>query len=165
MQNGSSQSCGCLNREISTKHGKSTTREYKAWSNMIIRCTKQKENEEKYSDVEVCQRWLDSFENFYEDMGDCPSGFEIDRINSDGNYCKENCRWVSEQVQAENRRKFKNNTSGKTGVTWSKQHNKWRVVLQSNKIRYSGGLYESYDAAVAARKKLEIDILGSCKYE
>jgi hypothetical protein len=51
----------------------------------------------------VCDRWMESFENFYADMGDQPKGLQIDRINNDENYSKENCRWVSPKENASNR--------------------------------------------------------------
>lgn len=103
-------SCGCLHRErasqLTAKHGMSTTRIYRIWSDMVRRCTWP--NHQRYADyggrgITVCKRWLE-FENFYADMGDRPEGRSLDRINNDAGYSPENCRWATGSQQAKNRR-------------------------------------------------------------
>lgn len=87
------------------KHSKNNTTEYYVWSHMKARCYNP--NNKKYHryggrGITVCDRWKNSFLNFYEDMGDRPEGKnQIDRINNDGNYEPTNCRWVT---YAENNR-------------------------------------------------------------
>lgn len=81
--------------------------EYTTWASMKARCYNTAVN--RYDDyggrgIEVCERWRESFENFYEDMGDRPEGCTIDRRDNDGNYEPGNCRWESQQVQQNNRR-------------------------------------------------------------
>ena len=92
---------------MNVTHNRTNTKEYRAWSSMKSRCSNP--NVASYPNyggrgITVCDRWLNSFENFFEDMGEAPEGFELDRIDVNGNYTPDNCRWVDESTQAKNRR-------------------------------------------------------------
>ncbi len=111
LKNGHTRSCGCLKKETITKHGhcinqiKSITNT--TWGNMIQRCNNP--NHISYKNyggrgIKVCKRWL-KFENFLEDMGEKSNGLTIDRINNNGDYCKENCRWATTKQQSCNHRR------------------------------------------------------------
>ncbi len=114
---GNSKSCGCLRLEnyiksithhSNTKRGTSTT-EYRSWSSMKDRCLNpKKETYHHYGGrgIKICDRWLNSFENFLEDMGKKPSPkHSLDRYpNKDGNYEKSNCRWATQKEQMGNLR-------------------------------------------------------------
>ena len=104
VKNGKTKSCGCL----SVKHNLSKTPEFQTWSHMKARCYNS--SHKQYKDyggrcIKMCQRWLDSFENFYEDMGKRPSkDHSIDREDNNGDYRKLNCRWATSKEQCRNQR-------------------------------------------------------------
>lgn len=125
------KSCGCWNKEktikMNTTHNKSKTRLYKTWQGMKKRCYNHKNNQYKNyggRGITVCQEWLDDFMNFYN--WSIENGYAdnltIDRIDVNGNYSPDNCRWATIKEQGFNRRNnhlltFKNVT--KTMKEWS----------------------------------------------
>ena len=115
LKSGNTKSCGCLAKEQLikrfTKHGHSiktqVSKIYTVWQSMIQRCVNS--NDTAYYNygergITVCKRWRNSFENFLKDMGKPPEGYQIDKIDNNGNYCKENCRWSTPKENSRNRR-------------------------------------------------------------
>lgn len=110
LSSGNTKSCGCfldeerIKRKL--KHGMTYTRTYSIWCSILNRChTKTATSWERYGGrgITVCDAWL-KFENFFADMGECPDGLSIDRIDNALGYYKENCRWATSSEQARNKR-------------------------------------------------------------
>ena len=130
-------------------HGMRHSKEYRAWASMKQRCTNS--NDERWKNyggrgISVCDEWMNSFPAFLRDMGEKPHpDYQLDRIDNDGNYCKENCQWVSKSVNQMNRRvtrrvtingetKTLNEWSEETGLNWHTINSRIRRGITGNKL-------------------------------
>lgn len=144
------RSCGCLAREEASKkfktHGMSKTKTYKCWVGLKYRCdSPNATGYEKYGGrgIGYCDRWKD-FENFYEDMGPRPSDkHSIDRIDNDGDYCPENCKWATLNQQSINKRSTKKHI----GVIETASGNFRTSFSHDNVVKFLGTYATAVDAA------------------
>lgn len=151
LRGGYTQSCGCLNLEVKTKHGKTHTRLFALWQNMRKRCyATYDKNYKNYGarGISVCEKWKNDFQSFYDwaiqngydekaQRGKCT----LDRIDVNGNYEPSNCRWVTQKVQCNNQRKnhfLTFNNEIHTLAEWSEKLNmKTGVILARLKMGWS----------------------------
>lgn len=136
MVQGKVKSCGCEHTKriakATTTHGMTNTRTYSIWQAMKLRCNRINQD---YScrGITYDERW-ESFENFYLDMGEVPDGMSIDRIDVNGNYNKENCRWATREQQANNTRAnvfIEWNGKRQTRSQWERELNMKPTTLRS----------------------------------
>ena len=140
------------------KHGMIYSSEYRIWQGLKNRCLNSKGRDYRYyggRGITVCDEWRDSFLNFYEDMGERPEGTSLDRIDVNGDYTPDNCRWANNIIQARNKRTPVNNKSGFKGVRRHKASNKWISTIGHNGKEIYLGYFDKLEDAVKARKEAE----------
>lgn len=147
----------------------SRLREYKSWKNMIDRCyNDQLKSFPDYGGrgIGVCERWLEAGNlgllNFLEDMGNS-DGLTLERIDVNGDYCPENCIWDTRSNQGYNQRVRSTNKSGRTGVRFHKDRNKWVAYITHEGKSRGLGYFETFEDAVKAREEAELKYFGYIK--
>ena len=154
IKSGHTTSCGCQSKKYNNPHGLRSHRLYTTWRDMKNRCYNEKNKDYRNyggRGIKVCERWLD-VKNFIDDMyPDYKEGLSLDRVDVNGNYEPNNCRWTTDEVQSRNTRDIcKNNTSGYRGVSWSKRDKRWIVqITVKNKLIYLGKYKTALEAAKA----------------
>ena len=165
LHSGNTKSCGCLQREVHRKcrmtHGKSDTKLYLVWREMITRTENQ--NAERYGiyggrGISICGEWHNDFQLFYDwaIQNGYKEGLTIDRIDVNGNYEPDNCRWITPYEQSRNLRKNVRITySGKTMILkdWAKEigidyHTLWQRI---RKIGWT--VEEAFETPVGEQRK------------
>lgn len=172
---GTRKSCGCLKKDLEkqmanrlTIHGKSKHPLYSRWQSILDRCLNPKKA--GYSDyggrgIEICERWANrvtGFLNFLEDMGESYSpGLELDRKDVNGDYCPENCRWVTESVQSFNGRPKKRDLPKGVRKRISSGGNIfYEASIAKDKKKIFIGSFKSPEEAAIAVKEKELELYG-----
>jgi len=162
LTSGNTTSCGCVGEERRKTHGMSNTRAYQIWEGMKRRCRPDLAEVFPYhagKGITYCSKW-ETFEGFYEDMGEAPDNMSLDRIDVNGNYEKSNCRWASWSVQGYNKGLDPNNTSGKSGVSWYSSCEMWSAEIHVEGKHIRLGLFSKFEDAVKAREEAELKYYG-----
>lgn len=156
LKNNSSKTCGC-ERGKWTVHGLRYHPLYSTWNSMKERCSNTNSpNYHRYGGrgIKVCDRWLNSFENFLEDMGEKISpDLSIDRIDVNGNYEPSNCRWAT-KVEQSNNKEHKPAFTNTSNVYYDKRYMTYYVELyrRGKKIKTKG--YKTLEQAIKKRNDL-----------
>lgn len=131
-----------------------TRPEYTVWIQMRQRCSNPNCRVYKHyggRGIKVCERW-NSFKNFIADMGERPNNkYSIDRIDVDGDYCPENCRWATQTQQVQNRRCY--NKLGYAGIRQKGKTFQARITVNYKELYL--GAFKTVEEAIRARKEAE----------
>lgn len=155
-----------LGGQTRENHGLTGTEIHSRWRSMKSRCYNPNNN--RYyiygkRGIKVCDRWKNSLLAFLEDMGYPPKGMTLDRIDVNGDYNPENCKWSTPSEQAINRRKNDKNTSGVVGVSYHKKNDIWTAYVNINRKRKTLFSSKNKELAIIARLKAEIKYYGGLK--
>ena len=166
LKDGNTTSCGCAQRDavssINKTHGMTGTSAYGSWQGMKDRCTNPNNSRwDRYGGrgINYPETW-ETFLGFWEDMSDgWYEGADIDRIDFNGNYCKENCRWVDRDIGNHNKSKSLG-TSVYKGVYYDKARDAWVARLNRNLVIYLQKRFNTEHEAAKAYDDASEQIYG-----
>ena len=175
LRNGRTESCGCLARQCTLtgslvkRHDKSGTKVYDAWHGAKQRVSNPNiQSWPHYGGrgIKMCDRWFLSFEEFLKDMGEPPTAaHSLDRIDGDGDYEPNNCRWATAETQNQNRRDYNTRLTyrGKTQTQaeWSRELNIGQTTISQRLYSYGWSVEKALSTPAKKRKKpLHLTYLG-----
>lgn len=168
LRSGVSRSCGCYQKqqvsEAASKHGLCSHPLYQVYNGMKKRCYSPTHSHYyNYGGrgITVCDRWLSSFQNFYDDVHfEYRSGLQLDRIDNNCDYTPANVRWVTVQQNSFNKRGKSNTSSKYKGVCWDKSKNKWAANIQKDGKRFYLGRFSTELAAAGAYNIAAQELFG-----
>ena len=156
---GKTKSCGCYQKrrvkESNKTHGLSKAKLYQAWNNIKNRTLNPKDKRYNYyggRGITICDEWKNDFMSFYDwaMSNDYSDELSIDRIDNDGNYCPENCRWTTPSIQSRNQRKRRDNTSGFKGVNFHRRDKNFMTQIKVNKKSIYLGYFQTAEEGAKA---------------
>ena len=129
--------------------------ERRRWRDMLQRCYNERNRSFKNyggRGIGVCERWRESFANFYADMGKCGNGMSLDRIDNNAGYSPGNCRWATATDQSRNTRR---STAKDAGLSFDGKLNKWVAYITVKRRTVRIGAFADRNDAIAARRQAE----------
>lgn len=155
---GKTTSCGCIHKKQlitrNNKHGLRNHKLYQTWLSMKARCYSKNNTSYRYygaRGIKVCDRWVNSFENFLEDMGEKPNEqYTLDRINTNDDYSPNNCKWSTYSEQNINRR-YKTNKVGEKYISTLQNGKYFLVSIRRDNVRRDSKPLKNIDDAIKLR--------------
>jgi len=152
---GKTTSCGCYRKEQATSHGLTDTPEYSVWRAIRYRCYDPSyEHYDRYGErgITVCERWIESFDNFLADMGKRPdSTYSLERKNNNGPYSPDNCEWATKTTQVRNREctvSVTYNGETKTLAEWAEQLGMKLQSLRTRLYQYGWAVERAFTTTI-----------------
>ena len=136
---------------------------YNSWQSMRLRCLKPYHTYYQLyggRGIKICDRWVNSYENFLADMGERPNGKTLDRKDSDGDYTPSNCRWATVLQQIVNTRMRKDNSSGYIGVNTRNGGKSWRASIRIAGKKSFIGSFDTPEEAAYMRDQFAYALHG-----